>query len=405
MRKSWCVVLATALVMAVPGGPVGAQTVTIPANPGDFILDIAPATAAPTDGAAPTCDPSLESIAEQFMSGQSSVTANCTYSSVASQQRQTGTVSNPTLATSTGDAGFRSGTVEASCDVNLSSTMAMTIALQGMNPSINMTSFAGQVQQACSFTLTFTDTARSTVTGTIEANARLGKGTGSAAGDTISIDINAKVYVTGGTGAFAGQTGSGTFSQTEEIDVPVGQGGGSIDTGPPTTTAPDLSGVCGFMPGITECSLAGVQAWCAANGASPQGQQVCQGLAGMLGKAASGTMLTGMSLMADGDVMKLRLTKKAGAARIISPAPAAGAPTAAAKVTAKSKVRVAATAGSVCTVTTNNKVVVGQATARGKQPVAVITPKANAFRGASSLVASCTLKGQRFSSNTVKIRL
>ncbi len=389
--------------LVVPAAPVTAQ-VLVPPNPGDFVLDLAPVSAPSGDAGLPTCDPSIESIAEQFMTGQSTVTANCTYATVVSQQRQTGTVANPTLAGSTGDAGFNSGTVEASCDVNLNSSMSMTISLQGLSPSMNMTNFSGQVQQACSFTLTFTDAARSTVTGTIEANARLGRGVGSAAGETISIDINAKVYVTGGTGVFAGQIGSGTFNQTEEIDVPLGQGG-SIETGPPTTTAPDLTGVCGYMPGITDCSVAGIQAWCAANGSTMQGQQVCEGLAQFLGKSASVTLLSGASLMADGDVMTVRLSKKPGAARILSPAPAAGRPTAAAKVTARSTVRVAATAGSVCTVTTDKRVVVGKATARGKQPLATIKPKANAYKGATSLMASCTLKGKTFNSNRVKISL
>jgi hypothetical protein len=403
MRTSWMVVVGATMALVVPATPVTAQIVA-PPHPGDFVLDLAPVAPPAGDAALPTCDPTIESLAEQFMAGQTSVTANCTYSSVASQQRQTGTVSNPTLATRTGDAGFNRGTVEALCDVNLTSSMAMTIALASLEPNISMTAFSGQVQEACAFSLTFTDAARSTVTGTIEANARLGKGTGSADGETISIDINAKVYVTGGTGAFAGQTGSGTFNQTEEIDVPVGQGG-TIETGPPTTTAPDLSGVCADMPGITECSLAGVQAWCATNASTLQGQQVCGGLAGMLGKTSSSIMLAGVRLMAGGDVMKLRLTKKPGAARILSPAPPPGRATASAKVTAKSTVRVAATAGSVCTVTTNRGVVVGRATARGRQPVATITPKASAYRGASSLVASCALKGQKFSSNRVKISL
>jgi hypothetical protein len=404
MRKSGCAVLVAALLVLVPGGPVGAQTV-VPANPGDFIVDLAPVSPPTGDGGLPTCDPSIESIAERFLSGQTSVTANCTYSSVASQQRQTGTVSNPTLAGTTGDAGFNRGTVEAVCDVNLTSTMSMSIGLQGLNPSMNMTNFSGQVLQACAFNLAFTDAARSTVTGTIEANARLGRGTGSAAGDTISIDIAAKVYVTGGTGAFAGQTGTGTFNQTEEIEVPLSPGGSTVTTGPPTTTAPDLTGVCTYMPGISDCSVTGIRAWCAANSSTPQGQQVCAGLAGMLGKAASGAMLSRVSLMSGGDVMKLRLSRKAGSARILSPAPAAGTPTAAATVTSKSKVRVAATAGAVCTVTTNRGVVVGSATARGKQAVATITPKANAYRGAASLVASCTSKGQKFNSNRVKIKL
>lgn len=402
MRRSWCALLVATAALVVPAAPVMAQAVTVPPNPGDFVLDIDPATPTPAADSMPTCDPSIESIAQSFMTGQTSVTANCTYATVVSQQRQTGTVSNARLATSTGDAGFNSGTVDASCDVNLATTMSMTISLQGMSPSMNMTAFNGTVQQACAFTLAFSDAARSTITGTIEANARLGRGTGSAAGDTISIDINANVYVTGGTGAFAGYTGSGTFSQTEEIEVPLNSGG-SVTTGPPTTTAPDLTGVCGYMPGLSECSAAGVQAWCAANGSTPAGQQICGALGNVLGKASS-ISLSSMSLMSGGDVMKLRLTKKPGAARIISPAPPAGTPTAAAAVTARSKVRVAATAGSTCTVTTNRGVLVGSARAN-KQAIATITPRSNSLRGASSLVASCTLKGKTFNSNRVKISL
>ena len=406
MRKA-SVTCVVALAVVLSGvSDVRAQTSLAPPNPGDFVVDLAPVSPPTGDSALPTCDPSIETIAQSFMTGQGSVTANCTFSTVVSQQRQTGTVSNPTLAGSTGDAGFNQGAVEASCDVNLTSSMSMTIALVGLEPSMNMTRFSGQVLQACSFTLTFSDAARSTVTGTIEANARLGKGAGSAASDTISIDIAAKVFVTGGGGAFAGYTGTGTFAQTEEIAVPIGQGGGTVTTGPPTTTAPDLSGVCAYMPGISECSVAGIRDWCAANAATPQGQQVCGGLGSMLGKTGSAVLQTGMSLLAgDGDLMKLRLTKKPGAARMLSPAPPAGSPTGIARVTASDKVRVAATAGSVCRVTTNKGVLVGQATARGKQPVATIVPRANAFKGAASLVATCTKAGKTFKSNSVKIRL
>jgi len=366
---------------AGPSSPVEAQTVA-PPNPGDFVVDLAPPTVAAGSQSLPTCDPSVETITQSFLSGQSSVTANCTYASVVSQQAQTGTIGNPTLASSTGDAGFNNGTVDALCDVNLNTTMAMSITLQGLNPNIGLTNFSGQVLQACAFNLTFSDAARSTVTGTIEANARLSRGTGSASGDTISVDINASVYVTGGTGAFAGQTGSGTFSQTEEIEIPLSQSGGTVTTGPPTTTAPDLSSVCGVMPGIGECSVAGIRAWCAANGSLPAGQAVCSGLANILGKAASSALHRGFSLMTgDTDTMRLRLTRRAGSARIISPAPAAGSPTASARVTSRSTVRIAATSGSVCTVTTNRGVVVGSGTARGKQATVTIRPRANAYTG------------------------
>jgi len=405
MRKSGLAALVAVTTVFFPGAPTGAQTVA-PPNPGDFVVDLAPPTAQTAGDVLPVCDPTVEAITQQFLSGQSSVTANCTYSSSVAQQRQTGTIANPTLAGSTGDAGFNSGTVEALCDVNLNTTMALSITLQGLNPNIGLTNFSGQVQQACAFNLTFSDAARSTVTGTIEANARLSRGTGSATGDTVSVDINANVFVTGGTGAFAGQTGSGTFSQTEEIEIPLNQSGGTVTTGPPTTTAPDLSGVCSYMPGLGECSVDGIRAWCAANGSIPLGQSVCSGLSNILGKAASRAVLSGVSFLSGGgDTMRFRLARRAGAARIISPAPAAGSPTAAARVTASTSVRIAATSGSVCTVTTNRGVVVGSGTARGKQATVTIRPRANAYSGASSLIASCTKSGQTFSSNRVKVSL
>jgi len=59
----------------------------------------------------------------------------------------------------------------------------------------------------------------------------------------------------------------------------------------------------------------------------------------------------------------------------------------------------------VCTVTTNRGVVVGSGTARGKQATVTIRPRANAYSGASSLIASCTKSGQTFSSNRVKVSL
>lgn len=101
--------------------------------------------------------------------------------------------------------------------------------------------------------------------------------------------------------------------------------------------------------------------------------------------------------------MKLELVKKPGAVRILSPAPAAGAATAPAKVKATTKVRIAATKGAVCTVKTNTGKVVGKATSRGN--AVNIKPSANAYKGAKTIQASCQTKAGKFTSNKVKIKL
>jgi len=307
------------------------------------------------------------------------VTAVCTDDSNATGQAQTGTVSNPTLAASTGDAGFTSGTITATCD----STQRLAFTLVITQTGSTMQRFGGTLFQACAFQMVFADAAKSTLSGTIEANGRLGNADGSVVNNAAEVSFTAKVFVTGGTGAFAGYVGSGSFAQTETIDLSTPQGGGG-------GTNPQQA-FC-TANGIADCSQTGIAAWCQL---SPANGAICQT-----------SLPRSTRQAAAGDTMKLKLVKKAGTARVLSPAPPAGRPGAAARVKATTRVKLAATVGAVCTVRASTGAVVGTGTAKGRYGSITIKPKAGAYADATSIQAKCRTKaGKQVVSNRVKIRL
>lgn len=359
------------LGLAVAALPAAAQQA--PPNPGDFVVALQPAGGPPTD--LPDCTPSLATIGPTT---SFPVDATCTDTTTADGQAQTGTVSNPTLAASTGDAGFTAGTISARCD----GTQNLAFKLRITQTGSTMLRFGGTFLQACAFQMVFADARASTLSGTIEANGRLGNADGSVVGGAAQVEITAKVFVTGGTGAFAGYVGSGSFQQTDTIDLSTPQQGGG-------GTSPQQA-FC-TANGIADCSQAGLAAWCqlsAANAAA------CQSLPRRVRQTTAG------------DTMKLRLVRKPGRARIISPTPPAGRPGAAARIRATTRVELSASAGAVCTVRTNTGAVVGSGTASGRYGSIVITPRAGAFEDAASIQARCrTAKGRNVISNRVKIRL
>lgn len=372
---------STLLALALAAVPLGATTAhaqTAPPNPGDFVIAMQPPGAPST--APPDCTPSLTTLGPTTAFP---VTANCTDTTSATGQTQTGTASNPTLAASTGDAGFANGTVTALCDSTQNIAMTLLITATGST----MQKFGGTFFQACSFKMAFADAQASTLIGTIEANGRLGSADGTVVNNTAQVQLDAKVYVTGGTGAFAGYVGSGTFAQTETINLGTPQGGGAPSGG---STNPDAA-FC-TQNGITDCTQTGIQAWCVL---SPANAAACQALPRSTRQAATGN-----------DTMKLRLVKKAGTARILSPAPPAGTPNVAARVKASTRVKLTASTGARCTVKSNTGALVGTGTAKGTYGTVSIRPKGGAYARASSIQATCTTKaGKKIVSNRVRIRL
>lgn len=373
--------------------PVSAvQAVSIPPNPGDFIVAMQPG--GPTPGQMPDCDPELTSIGALFMAGQTSVSATCTMKSTTTSSTITGTASNPTLAASTGDAGFSQGTITARCNSSQLVNLQMTITMSGST----MNSFAGTVFQACTFSMVFADASKSQLLGTIELNGKLGSEDGTVVKNTIKISIDAKVFVTGGTGAFSGYSGGGTFNQSQEINIdPNNQGGG--------TTVEQPQAVKDFCAakGISNCTQQGIGAWCLAN----QGPQAadCISIMPQVKSASVSKSSVRASAASDNNTMALTLKKSSGVARIIAPAPPVGSPTAAAKVKATTAVKVVAPSGSTCTVKSNIGKKVGVGKVSGKYGAVTIKPVGGAYVGASTIVATCKTKaGKTITSNKVKVK-
>ncbi len=294
-------------------------------------------------------------------------------------------MSNASLAASTGDAGFNDGSIAAVCDSSQKTQFKLAITRTGSD----MSGFAGSAFYGCSFTMTFADAQASSLAGTIEINAVLGGGSATDANNTITIAIKGKVYVTGGTGIFGGAVGSGTFEKSQTIDIPTADGGGGGST--PTSTVP--AAACTALGLAAGCTSVQVEEACK----NPAYAAICTSLPR---KAA----LTRVSTRAGGSAMKLALRKGNGAARILAPAAPAGKPRAAATVKAKTKVKLAATAGSRCTVKTSTGATVGTKTV-GTKGTATIAPKAGSYTAAKWIKATCTKGGTSFSSNQVRISL
>jgi hypothetical protein len=366
-------------------------TVTPPTIPGDFVVNIVP-PGAPTPSTQPNCNPDVIAIGTALLGGQTSVTATCEFNSSGKQQSATGTVSNPGLAVSQNDSGFNNGTLSILCDF----TQEVDVALEISRSGSALKTFTGQVFQACTFNMSFTDARSSTLSGTIEVNAKLGSADGSVSNKVVDVAFDAKVFVTNGAGAFTGYVGSGTFSQSQEIPIPSAPGGASAPTAStPTATVPsgstsDLQAACTAL-GVSPCTETALATFCTANPTK------------CARSSSVRSMSSGVHAFATNNNMALTLVKKAGAARILAPAPAAGSPTAAAKVKSNTRVRIVATKGAVCTVKTNTGKVVGKATSKGN--AINIKPTVNSYKGAKTLQAACQIKGGKFTSNKVKIKL
>lgn len=387
------VISAAAILVAIPvaGAPASAS-VSVPSGEMGFEVEID----IPTETPQPDCTPSLTDIGLQLMTG-GSADVTCKIGINANDQRSTGTVSNAELAES--DPGFESGTLAQTCDVKQNVETAMTVS----RSSTTMKSFKGQVWQACTWRMAFPDAKKSTMSGTIEVNGSLGSDDGSVEDDAVEIAFTAKVFVVSGTGVFAGYTGTGEITRQDSIDLGMMQGGGDDGDDQPTPSGGTEAAMQQFCAtnNISPCTSSGLAQFCQANptkcaapGASAQRV------------SASAVKFAARSVrsMSTQSTMSLSLKKGAGAVRILSPAPPAGQPKAAASVTNSTRIEIVATPGATCQIKTNKgKVVVSKKVTSAASTV--LKPKSGSMKGATSLRAFCAVGKKSISSNVVKVKV
>jgi len=362
--------------------------VDIPTDALDFALTINPLSAADLPQ---KCDKTPLEIGTAILSGATSVPTTCTVTNP--KQPITGTAVNTRLAAL--DPGFNNGTIDATCNAQQKFTVDLQITGGATNPTVLVSQFKGTVLQSCTFTLAFTDAESSSLAGTIEVN-------GTVNGDTatfrstkkIDLAFTANVYITSGTGAFSGYVGNGKFSQTQSLDMSsqlsFSSGGGSSNTPAPGTDA--RQAFC-TANNISPCTDEKIGEFCTAN------PQACQAPAGI---QSAKVRTTAVRTSASESRMTLTLKKGAGQVRITAPTPAVGKT----KATVKSntKITLAATPGATCKVTTNTGKTVGTAKAN-KSGKATVRPAANAYKGAGSVRATCTLNKKSFKSTALKITI
>lgn len=393
------IALAAVAVLALGAGGAGAQTL----NAGEFLVNMPLPGGAGGQGEQPNCTPAIETIA---MAGG---TAKCTLNKTVAGDTANGTVSNATLAGQYG-AGFANGTMTRTCDMNQAMTMDITFAagaiMSGGQPKI---AGGGTIVMTCTWRMVFTDEKASTLEGTMEMNASMSSSdiqptaTGGA-----DIQMDFKVYVTKGSGLFDGYTGSGSLSQEQAMSLLGGAGGGGAPAGgggtaPPSGggTTPPQGGGGSTLPDAV-CASIGLPAGCTAQ----QAATACQAFPPPSGCSNFTFNATRKSVTVrqSGDALTLKLVKKAGAVRILSPLPKPGTKKAA-KVKASTRVKLVATAGAVCTVKASTGKVVGKATAKDSARTLTIRAKRGSYTGARWIQATCTLDGKSFASEKVKITL
>lgn len=374
-------------VLGVVATPItSASAVDIPTDALDFAINVNPPS---TGDLAPDCGDPTTIFQTAILGGQNTVNLTCSIDKAS--QALTGTASNTRLAQS--DAGFNNGAFTATCRIQQQFTNTMTISGSLPNISIGISSISGVGLQVCSFSLSFQDANKSSLTGTIELNAAInGDPSTFATTKIISLSFSAKVFITNGTGAFAGYVGSGTFEQSQTIDlnqqfsnVSTGSGSGG-GTAPPQGGSDAQQAFC-TQYSINPCTTEELTRYCQSN------PQNCV--------APSGVRTASVRKAATSSKMSLKLKKGAGQVRIAAPTPAVGKTKATVKST--TKISLIATPKAVCTVTTNTGKVVGKATANKTTGKATVRPAANAYKGAASVRATCTLNKKTFKSAKLKI--
>lgn len=376
-------------LIGVVAAPItSASAVDIPTDALDFALTINPLSAADLPQ---KCDKTPLEIGTAILSGATSVPITCTVTNP--KQPITGTAINTRLAAV--DPGFNNGTIDATCNAQQQFTVDLQIAGGTTNPTVKVSQFKGTVLQSCTFTLAFKDAESSSLAGTIEVN-------GTVNGDTatfqstkkIDLAFTANVYITSGTGAFSGYVGNGKFSQTQSLDMS-SQLSSSPGGGSSNTPAPDTDAQQAFCTanGISPCTAEKIGEFCTAN------PQACQAPPGM---QSAKVRSTSVRTSASESKMTLTLKKGAGQVRISAPTPAVGKKKATVK--ANTKLTLTATPKAVCKVVTNTGKTVGTAKANNKGK-ATIRPAANAYKGAKSVRATCTLNKKSFKSTALQITM
>jgi len=378
-------------LLGVVAAPItSASAVDIPAEALDFALTINPLSAADLPQ---TCDKSPTEIGAAVLGGATSVTITCTVTNP--KQPITGTAVNTRLAAS--DPGFNNGTIDASCNAQQQFTINLQISGGVSNPSVSVSTFSGIVLQSCTFSLAFKDAQSSSLAGTIEVN-------GTVNGDTaaftttkkIELAFTADVYITAGTGAFSGYVGNGKFSQTQTLDmsdkVPSRSGGGS------SVDMSQFQQVC-QAAGLSTCTADSLRTYCNSGSVAAGLTQVCTQFLQM-NVTSSRVSAASVRKATTASKMTLTLKKGVGQVRISAPTPAVGKTKATMKST--TKISLVATPKASCTVTTNTGKVVGKAKVNAKG-TATVRPAANAYKGAGSVRATCTLNKKSFKSAALKI--
>ena len=371
-------------------------------NPGKFQVQMDSATQSEMSQQ-PDCTPSMTSaMSEVLLKG--SVDVACTMK-MSGPMNMNGTVTNSDMVAKYG-ADFTSGKLESVCDMNQLVEMKMVVSMTA--PSLK--SLKGSMFQNCSWKMTWSDPKSTSLSGTMEMNGKLGSDDGSVdPSGNVDMSMTMKMYVTGGTGEFEGYVGSGEFTRSE--NVPMMGGAGAT---PPSGTGGAGGGAGGAGgnggaggAGATPPTGAELVAFCQQQGIPadqcnsslfsnvPQGLRAAATRSAMKVLAAAGTE----------EGMDLELVKAPGQVRILSPSAPAGQPGAAAKVTAKSKVEIVATAGSQCVVKNNKKKVVASGTSVSSSAILVMKAKKGAYTGAKTIQATCTNAGGSFKSNKVKVHM
>lgn len=390
IRHRIAAVVALVALVALPSAASAAF------DPGQFRVTVTPPAGGPgaDDGATPDCDPPLLSVGAAIMLGADHVDVTCAMNSSSTGDETTGSVANATLAAD--DPGFADGTITMTCDQV--QTMTMTIRVSGGVGSMapNLRGMKGTMYRSCVFRMAFPDAERSTLDGTVEMNAKMDSGDGDEGDDSIEIQMDAKVYITDGSGAFEGQVGEGSFSDTRS--VPLGLSGGGGGGGGSVTDAEQA--VCDAGgPEVGTCSADVVTALC--------GNPTFRGAHGGLCTAAGRRLALRLDRALQravtrvaGNPMKMKLSAKPGNARILLPVPKKGL----AKVTeSTTRLRIVATAGATCTLRASDGALVGTAKARKGSKAVPVAVRRGSLDGAKTVQATCTLKGKRFTSQKVKI--
>lgn len=111
-----------------------------------------------------------------------------------------------------------SGTISMTCDADFHMHMAMALSLSGGTTTIE--DVDGSMQMSCAWLMDF---GSSTMSGTIAGKGTMTEVTGT---DRMLIDMSFEVNVVAGTGEFADQVGSGSWTEQQEQTMSGAAGGG-----------------------------------------------------------------------------------------------------------------------------------------------------------------------------------